>query len=322
MTETKALVKVGTDDWGLMIDSPFSDKQVAALSKPTPTKYIKRKTGRGGKTFDYVDVHYVEGVLNAITGFDWDDEVMKEIIDWGHMQVVVHVRLTVRTKEGRQIIKHGYGGSDIKVTIGRGEVISLADDLKSAHSDALKKAASKLGVAWDVYAGLAKADENTPISGQEKRESRNVGHRRNPNRDKVARPDQAQEAEGATSRRRKVRRERPPSRSGSERRKARAARPKERQAPPEVRKLANKIKELITGSGLDAKDFKAFLYGLQEENEAFKKYKFVGENNFGYLAFHEGNIDSLNQVINNFEWFYKHYQIITGGKNAETKTEE
>lgn len=152
----KALsVYVGEDKIDLAIQDLITSKQVELLASKTPQKYIRKRQGRGGKEFDYVEINYVIAKLNAIFGFNWDAETLKWEI--GKNQVWVQVRLTVRLKNGTEIRKDAFGGSDVKRARGNGEVIDIADDLKSAQSDAIKKAASMLGVAWDVYSGITKS---------------------------------------------------------------------------------------------------------------------------------------------------------------------
>jgi hypothetical protein len=89
--------------------------------------------------------------LNLIFGWDWDWQILEwRMLPAGGepLEVVVHGQLTVRTSKGI-IIKTQFGGSDVKRQ--NGKVISLADDLKAASSDALKKCASMLGLALDLY---------------------------------------------------------------------------------------------------------------------------------------------------------------------------
>lgn len=86
--------------------------------------------------------------LNQAFGWDWDFRVIEQQI--GRKQAWVRGELTVRP-QGRVITKSQYGGADIKFNRTTGEAISIADDLKAAASDCLKKCASLLGVAGDVY---------------------------------------------------------------------------------------------------------------------------------------------------------------------------
>jgi hypothetical protein len=148
-------VYVGEDKIDLAIQDLITSKQAELLASKTPQRYIKKRKGRGGQEFDYVEINYVIAKLNAIFGFNWDVETTKSEI--GRNQVWVQVRLTVRLKDGTEIRKDAFGGSDVKKLRKSGEVINIADDLKAAQSDAIKKAASMLGVAWDVYSGIAKS---------------------------------------------------------------------------------------------------------------------------------------------------------------------
>ncbi|MCK4792796.1 MAG: hypothetical protein KAV87_54205 [Desulfobacteraceae bacterium] len=128
--------------------------QVMMLSWPTPEKYIMQRKGRGNLLLDYVETNYVIGMLNAIFLFNWDTEILEQIIDKEENQIAMKVRLTVRFADGKEISKDAWGGSDIKRLKDSGKMVDFADDLKSAESDGIKKAASMLGICWDVYAGL------------------------------------------------------------------------------------------------------------------------------------------------------------------------
>lgn len=133
-----------------------SEQQVLYLTLNTPAQFIKKRMGRGGRAYDYIETNYVIGRLNAIFNFDWNLETIWQEMDRKNKQVAVKVRLTVRFLDGKSIIKEAFGSSEIKMTK-TGDMVDMADDLKAAQSDGLKKAASMLGVGWDVYAGLAHA---------------------------------------------------------------------------------------------------------------------------------------------------------------------
>ena len=140
--------------------------QVNLLAEKTPQKYIKKRVGRGNRVFDYVEINYVIAKLNAIFGFDWNFEIFTETVDRIEKQVVAKVRLTVRFADGRVVIKDAFGSSDLKVTK-TGEFVDLGDDQKASASDGLKKAASLLGVAWDVYSGQAHASDEAVDTTEE-----------------------------------------------------------------------------------------------------------------------------------------------------------
>ena len=115
------------------------------LTRPFPPELIKQRQGQGGKTLSYVETHAVIARLNE--GCDaWDFTIEK--YDVMEEEVVVLGRLVI---EGT-ITKSAFGGSSI--TRDRdGRPMSIANDLKAAGSDALKKAASLLGVGLELYGG-------------------------------------------------------------------------------------------------------------------------------------------------------------------------
>lgn len=139
--------------------------QVNLLTRDTPNRFLKNRLGRGGKVFTYVDIHFVTAMLNAVFFLDWNWEILSHEVDKTENQVIVKGRLTVKFADGRVVVKEAFGSSEVK-RLKTGDCVDLADDLKGAASDGLKKAASLLGIAADVYAGQAKAvigkAENTP----------------------------------------------------------------------------------------------------------------------------------------------------------------
>ena len=138
--------------------------QINLLALETPQKFIKRRKGRGGMTFDYVETNYVIARLNAIFMFDWDTEILEQIIDKDIDQIATRLRLTVRFFDGKEVKKDAWGGSEIKRIRETKKIMDLANDLKASESDAIKKAASMLGVCWDVYSGMTKNGKSKPKS--------------------------------------------------------------------------------------------------------------------------------------------------------------
>jgi hypothetical protein len=55
-----------------------------------------------------------------------------------------------------------FGGSTITTNSQTGDVVSIADDLKAAATDAMKKAASMLGVGLHLYQDNGDAEKNAP----------------------------------------------------------------------------------------------------------------------------------------------------------------
>jgi recombination DNA repair RAD52 pathway protein len=121
--------------------------QLDFITQKTPDQFVKKRPGPGGISLGYVEVGYVINILNQAFGWDWDFRILDQQI--GKKQVWVRGELTVRLRS-HSITKGQYGGSDIKMNR-QSQPISIADDLKAAASDCLKKCASMLGIASDVY---------------------------------------------------------------------------------------------------------------------------------------------------------------------------
>lgn len=126
----------------------LNEAQLNFINQKTPKQYIKTRPGPGGIPLSYVEVGYVINMLNQVFGWDWDFRVLDQQI--GKKQVWVRGELAVRARN-HTITKGQFGGADIKFNRTTGEPISIADDLKAAASDCLKKCASMLGIAGDVY---------------------------------------------------------------------------------------------------------------------------------------------------------------------------
>lgn len=143
-----ALVKEG--DLSLVDNNALNPAQLSILLKRTPGKFVKTRKAKGGGTWDYVTGGYIKKVLNLMFGWDWDFEVVTFDINLAAKQAIVHGKLTCRTN-GRTIIKHQFGRADVKFKKQSTETLDLGNDLKAATTDALKKCASELGIAADIY---------------------------------------------------------------------------------------------------------------------------------------------------------------------------
>ena len=123
------------------------------LTRPFEPHQIKQRPGQHGKTLSYVDVAAVIGRLNE--GCEsWSFEVVSHEVQ--DDEVIVLGKLAA---EG--IVKMAFGGSAISIDHA-GQIVSLADDLKAAASDALKKAASLLGVGLELYGGQPAKEPTRP----------------------------------------------------------------------------------------------------------------------------------------------------------------
>ena len=125
------------------------------LTRPFPPELIRTRPGQNGKTFTYIPTFAVIERLNAACEQGWDFIIAEHMIYTD--EVVVVGKLTA---DG--VAKTAFGGSSITKDQS-GRIVSLADDLKSAASDCLKKAATLLGVGLELYgAGRAAAPASTP----------------------------------------------------------------------------------------------------------------------------------------------------------------
>lgn len=164
MANSKTLIK--TEQGAL--PQYLNQAQLSFITQKTPPQFIKQRPGPGGIFLSYVEVGYVINILNQVFGWDWDFRILDQQI--GKKQVWVRGELTVRLR-GHTIVKGQYGGADIKFNRTTGEAVSVADDLKAAASDCLKKCASLLGIAGDVFwKDLDNWDLESKIEAEEERD--------------------------------------------------------------------------------------------------------------------------------------------------------
>lgn len=137
-----------------IVPQVLNPSQISLIKNKTPKEYLKQRQGRGGKILHYVETSYVINQLNQIFGFKWDFEITESSrVD---NQIIVLGKLTVKGKDDETIIKTQYGGAKVKKTKEDKKIIDLADDYKAAASDCLKKCASLIGIALDVFSGETK----------------------------------------------------------------------------------------------------------------------------------------------------------------------
>ncbi|HBI50249.1 MAG TPA: hypothetical protein DDY21_00145 [Candidatus Moranbacteria bacterium] len=150
-----------------MTNTFVSETQLAFLLGKTPTQHIYERPAKGGGKWTYVTGVYVTKVLNYVFGWNWDFQ----IVDKGREGNLVWVqgRLQIRDDNGNvRIIKEQFGRADVKMKKGENTPLDYGNDLKSASTDALKKCASELGIAGDVYGknefkDLGVKEEKTPV---------------------------------------------------------------------------------------------------------------------------------------------------------------
>ena len=119
------------------------------LSRPFTD--IKTRPGRSGQAMSYIEGYLVVLRLNEAFVGDWSFKVLEHEVREGEVIVLGELR-------AGDLVKQAFGGSE--VTRNReGKAVSLADDLKAAATDALKKAATLLGVGLHLYG----PEESSPM---------------------------------------------------------------------------------------------------------------------------------------------------------------
>jgi len=135
-------------DLSLANDNSLNAKQLQLLLEKTPSQYVRQRPAKGGGVWHYVSGAYVRKVLNLMFGWDWDFEVLSEMIQGN--QVIVKGKLTCRVN-GKSIVKTQFGCKEIMMRKGTNEPLNLGNDFKSATTDALKKCSAEIGIAGDIY---------------------------------------------------------------------------------------------------------------------------------------------------------------------------
>ncbi len=114
------------------------------LESKFPQDQVKQRNGNFGRTLDYIEGHTVIQRLNDAFDGCWSFEIVSyEIME---EEVIVKGRLSA---EG--VVKTQFGSSTITRNRENGAVVNMADDLKAAATDSLKKCATMLGVGLYLY---------------------------------------------------------------------------------------------------------------------------------------------------------------------------
>ncbi|GAB6906649.1 conserved hypothetical protein [Desulfosarcina cetonica] len=116
------------------------------LERPFAPEQIKQREGNFGKMLDYIEGHAVIQRLNDAFDGEWSFTIVRHEI----LNETDEVLVLGELKAGG-IVKSQFGSSRITRARESGDIISLADDLKAAATDALKKAATLLGVGLHLY---------------------------------------------------------------------------------------------------------------------------------------------------------------------------
>ena len=153
------------------------------LEEPFDKSLLKTRKGTFGNTFSYIEAqHFIRRLQEAFEG-EWSFSIEEHTIR--DNEVIIIGKLSAGG-----VTKMAFGGS--KITISReGEVVSIADDLKAAATDALKKASSLLGVGLHLYSEPTDSassgnGRSSPTSHQRRGNSGNNGKSNGNERSKPA----------------------------------------------------------------------------------------------------------------------------------------
>ena len=125
------------------------------LETPFLPDQIRQRQGSFGQMLDYVEAYAVIQRLNDALDSAWSFEIIEHHIIKEQNEVLVLGRLSTSS-----ISKSQFGSSAITRAKQTGEIVSLADDLKAAATDSLKKCATLLGVGLHLYGGAKRAQSN------------------------------------------------------------------------------------------------------------------------------------------------------------------
>ena len=140
------------------------------LEKPFEPNQIKQRQGSFGHILDYVEGPVITARLNDAFEANWTFEITNHWILKETDEVIVLGKLTAEN-----VTKMAFGSKEITRNKDTKAIMSIGDDLKSASTDALKKAASLFGVGLYLYSenrsngidGKNPKDQGTGNSGSE-----------------------------------------------------------------------------------------------------------------------------------------------------------
>lgn len=150
---------VTTKDLSLVDNMLMNTKQLGLITSKTPKKFLQERPGKGGGTWTFVTGSYMKKMLNLMFGWDWDFRIIEHKFDLDIKQAYVLGELKCRVvnpildnpSNKSEIVKMQFGRVDIKFKRGTQIPLDIGNDLKAAATDALKKCASELGIAADIY---------------------------------------------------------------------------------------------------------------------------------------------------------------------------
>jgi hypothetical protein len=122
------------------------------LEEPFPDEIIRTRPGRFGEEICYVEAaHFIQRLNDAFDG-RWSFEIQDQ-------KILENEVLVLGKLSTDNIMKMAFGGSEITRARNTGEILSIADDIKAAATDSLKKACSLLGMGLYLYADNGNAKD-------------------------------------------------------------------------------------------------------------------------------------------------------------------
>lgn len=144
-------------------------KMQEGLCEPFPPGAVRTRPGSYGKQLKYIESWRVVRRLNQVFDADWDLRIKQHVML--DEEVVVEVQLTAAG-----VTKEAFGASAISRNRETSQPISVGDDIKSACSDGLKKAASLFGVGLELHSGRTASKADAASSASTPRTSNGNGH--------------------------------------------------------------------------------------------------------------------------------------------------
>lgn len=186
MNEATALQKTTAG----AITTPAQQEQIEAIARvlqqQTPKEAIRWRQGKGGRQLAYTDHVYVTRTLNNAFGWRWSFEVDNELIQYVNdlpFEATCRGKLTVWLPGvDIPIVKMQMGCQPIEMQKDGTKPVSIGDAMKGSASDALKKCASLLGIALDLYDSDHDARQNP--SGEQMRQQAEPARQTQPQAEK------------------------------------------------------------------------------------------------------------------------------------------
>ena len=116
-----------------------------ALSAPFSDDLVKRRRGSFGREISYVEGAVIVARLNDAFDSNWNFTIVE------HHELPTGEVLVLGRLGAFGVVKEAFGRGMPAISKETGEVLSAADAYKAAATDALKKAATLLGVALSLY---------------------------------------------------------------------------------------------------------------------------------------------------------------------------